>query len=261
MKKKAIVCLLSALILLLSSCGSSQGSLLPPETDETEESSAQPESTTSEPVLTPGESEQELLRIIEAGKRFVSEMQNGIEPTGKSDSQLGDAREAFARYLKLETLYVSGAFIDPNTPETYTCIISGYNAYNYPRSADINFKKSESMEWFCSMVHYYRISVSMLEYYLEFLRNSDADGLAVWLGMDGPPSEAIIDSAKDTLAYYQSWCDLSELTIRENEYDLSFDVYVKGFVYTIEDAKGNTFQVETRIGDGQCFPLLKNRYY
>ena len=219
-----------------------------------------PETTASQPNALLDDGDREMLKISEAGKRFILEMQNSTEPAGKRDGHLGDAREAFARYLNLDTLYVSGVLMDPNTPDIYTCMISGYNAYNYPRSVNVIFSKSESMEWFCPMAHYYQMSDAALETYLAFLQTDDADGLAAWLSWDAPPSQAMIDAARDTLAYYQSWCDLSALTVREDEYALSYDIFIKGFMYTIEDAKGNTFPVETRFGDGACFPILPHRY-
>ena len=251
MKIKALICLLTTLTVLLCSCVAVQKSL-----------SESSEMTPSYRSVSFDENEQKILRVMEAGKRFVAELQNEIEPSNKSEEQNNEAREAFGRYLNLDTLYVSGVFLDPNTPSTYTCMISGYNEYNYARSVDVIFTaEGEQLLWFCPMVHYYKLSDSVLEHYLNFLQNNDADGLAKWLGMDGLPSEAMIYSAIDTVNYYRSFCDFSKLSVRENEYGLLYDVYIEGFIYTIEDANGGTFQVETSFGDGHCYPILHCRYY
>jgi hypothetical protein len=108
------------------------------------------------------------------------------------------------------------------------------------------------------MVSYYEASDHSLTAYLKYLSNSDVEGLAKWLVMDAPPREIDILLAKDNIAYYQSKYDLFDYKVRENEYALSFDVYIRGFIYTIEDAKGNTFQVESRFSDGLCYPILKH---
>ncbi|MDR0325069.1 MAG: hypothetical protein LBI19_03115 [Oscillospiraceae bacterium] len=258
MKKAAVFALL---LCLLSSCSATEEAPSPFVTDEITPSSPLPPSPPETPFVSSlPEDEQELLRIVAAGKRFVSELQSGVEPSGKSEWQDGDAAAAFGRFLNMETLYVSGVFMDPTMPGFYVCMISGYTQYNYGRSVDVVFRGDDSLEWSCAMVGYYEQSDFMLDTYLRLLQDGDAEMLANWFGLDGPPSEAMIASAKDTLAYYQSWCDLSKLTVREND-GLLYDVYIRGFIYTIEDANGNTFQVETRIGDGFCFPVSYHRYY
>ena len=247
---------LAVLTFLLCSCGNGK-----------EEASQSYDSQHDSPTLTlRDENELAMLSIMEAGKLFVSELKNAEEPANKREHQDGSALEAFGGLLNIDTLYVSGVFLDPNTPETYICMVSGFNEYNYGRSVNISFSgpldSDEPMEWFCAMVHYYERSFFAINTYLDYLKNGDIDGLAAWLAMDGPPTEAQINSAKDTIAYYGSWCDLSELKVRENKTDLQFyGVYVSGFIYTIEDKRGNTFQVETRFGDGICHPVLHYRYY
>ena len=214
---------------------------------------------TSESHTVPiNENEQEMFCIVEAGKRLISELQSGIEPSNKAEWQRGNAVDVFKRYLKLDTLYVSGLFMNPNTPGSYICMISGYNGYNYGRSIDVSFSKSEPMIWSCSTVHYCERSDEIIEEYLSFLQNSDANGIAGLIAVDSrEPSAEIVESAEKTINYYQSFCDLSEYTIRQNEYDLIYDILITGFRYTVEDAKRITFQVETRFGEaGYCWPVL-----
>ena len=193
------------------------------------------------------EDEIEILRIVAGGKQFIDEIQNSRQPSNaRFDEE--DALAAFTRFFKLDTLYVSGVNADPNMPEVTTCIISGYNEFNYGRSVEVIFTKDKLMEWSCPMAHAAAGCDAVLDTYLGFLRKKDADGLAGWLFET--PSAQEVEQARKTIEYYNRF-DLSETSVRES------DLWGNDrFKFVVEDAKGTTFEVELRYSDGLCFPVL-----
>ena len=123
MKKLFALLLTTALLLGLAACGSTAPSALE-------------------------EDEREMLRIMAGGKQFIGELQNGKQPSNARFAE-EDALAAFTRFFKIETLYVSGVSTDPNMPDIFACIISGYSEFNYGRSVEVLFTKGEPMEWSC----------------------------------------------------------------------------------------------------------------
>jgi len=194
------------------------------------------------------EDEKEMLRIVAGGKQFIDELQNGVQPSSaRFDEE--DALAAFARFFKVDTLYVSGVNTDPNMPEIYTCIISGYNEFNNGRSVEVLFTKDEPMEWSCPVARSTAGCDAVLATYLGYLREKDAEGLAGWL-LETPNGQEVERTSK-TIEYYNRWFDLSETLVRES--DLWGNDRLK---FVVEDANGITFEVELRYGDGLCFPVL-----
>lgn len=217
-----------------------------------------PDTTPASSPSTLTEDEAESLRITTAGKQFAEELQNGVQPSNARDESVDNAVAAFERFFKLDTLYVSKVSIASNTEDDYICVISGLNQLNNAQSVRIIFSRSEPMTWYCSFVKYSADIDRVLEIYLGYLRDNDPDGLATWLNEGESPNDNTIESAKNTVAYFREHYDLSETSVREA--DTSFvesNAYSnEGFVFTIEDATGNTFQVELDCSDGLCYPLL-----
>ena len=194
------------------------------------------------------EDEREMLRIMAGGKQFISELQNGKQPSNARFAE-EDALAAFTRFFKIETLYVSGASTDPSMPDISACIISGYSEFNYGRSVEVLFTKGEPMEWSCPMAQAAANCDAVLDVYLGHLREKDAQGLASWL--HDTPNAQELELAGNTIEYFNRWFDLSEVSVRES------DLWGNDrFKFVIEDAKGITFEVELRYSDGSCFPVL-----
>ena len=256
--KRTFWILLSALwILLLCACSSESKTPPAPLQDSGAESSTSISDTENVTVpLLLDDDEMEMMRILRAGKEFVACLQRGEEPANARDDG-SDAVSAFRRFFRLDSLYVSGVFMNPNMPETYTCMISGLNDFNYARSVKVFYSHGEPMVWFCSIVYYYPYIDLVIDTYLGYLREKDAYGLAAWLWEGGPPSEKFIGETQSAIDYFNRYFDLSKTSIREAETQIVENYYsAEGFIFRIEDAKGVTFEVELSCGDGLCSPKL-----
>jgi len=214
----------------------------------------------SPPAL--AEDEAEVLRIMAAGKQFVVALQQGVQPADARDYDNDDvmgAVSAFDRFFHLDTLHVSGVFIDPNMPGSCTCVISGINDYGRAASVKVYFNQDEPMTWHCPIVYYNSLIDRVMETYLGYLRDNDPYGLAGWLSEVMAPDDEFVREVKRTTDYYNRYYDLSETFIREDQtwiIESGFYSSSEGFMFTVEDAKGSTFQVELGCGDGLCFPSL-----
>lgn len=257
MKRVVIFFLLAALSFLSCSCAPAEETPSPPVPPDIE-GSAPPAETLAPSSSSSAEDEAEMLRVMAAGKQFVAELQNRKQPPNAREETGIDAVTAFERFFRPDTLYVSGVFVNPNMPETYICMISGFNQFNYARSVKVYFSRSEPMTWYCPMVYYSDSIDRVLAYYLGYLRDDDPEGLARWLHEGEMPDERTLDSAKRTAEYFQRHYDLSETSVKEAETLIAEAGFYsdEGFVFTIEDAAGDTFQVELGCGDGLCFPRL-----
>lgn len=264
MKKITFMCLCMSVI--LASCGNSPS-------EQTPQPSPLPVFESPMPAPSPSpeiydEHEAKILRIMAAGKAFIKELQNGTVPSNMAEGHEGNAPEIIGRFFDVNALYVSGAYIDPHYPDGGFCFVSATDELGLVRSFDILFQtvNGKPMQWFCNLVSYADQSDRNVRIYLDYLEDGNADGLAQWRSIDISPSEEMIASANNALAYYQDFYDLSELTVREDVgfkctlvYDGSYNAHVEGFQYSVNDANGTTFQVRTRFGDGFCYPILDYR--
>ena len=195
--------------------------------------------------------EVEILRVAASGKQFLSELQSGVQPSGARFEDENAAAAAFARFIKLDTLFVSGVRLYPDANYD-VCIVSGYNEHNYFRSVEVQFLRDEQAGWLCPMVTYAPRCDAVLDAYLGYLRDKDAQGLAAWFREGDTPSAREVEQTKKAIAYYNGFLDLSETTVWEEQSDLLDN----GFRFVVKDAKGVTFDVELHYGDGLCYPRL-----
>jgi hypothetical protein len=253
--KRLLLMLMIIVIFVSAGCGShnTQGNSGESETDsltgDSNSSAGASNDLGSQIPASPAENE--LKRIMEAGNLFVYELQNHKQPSNEGNHYYDysyDAVAAFERFFLLDTLHVSGMFIDPY--QGYVCQITGKNQYNNDRTTHIMFNPDDQMKWFCELVEYLEIGDIALETYIKYLREKDDDGLAYWLAIDSEPSVEMVQSAKNRIAYHNSFLDLSQTKVRE--YDIS-DGYYR---YVVEDANGITFEVEMYYGDGFCQPFF-----
>lgn len=207
------------------------------------------------PILL-AEDEAEILRIVSAGKQFVAQLQSGEQPSNAREMSTGNAVSAFERFFRLDTLRVTGVYIDPDYTGRYACIISGLTQFNYSISVNVFF--NENMEWHCPIVQYSEYINDTVDVYLGFLKNNDSYGLANWLSEGITPNDTFLSEAEMITEYFQQNYDLSETFIRENEISIvqAGRFGVEGFIFIIRDANGNSFPVELVCGDGLCYPLL-----
>lgn len=222
----------------------------PPETSPVPSGTDEVLLETPSPPLT--EDEQEMLRVVAAGKQFIASLQNGNQPPSGRNTDDTDTVEAFDHFFERDTLYVSGVFMDPNRPESNICMISGRNRFGYDRSVEVLFTKSTPVQWSCSMSYYYRYCDNTLESYLSFLKNKDTEGLATWMNEGQPPSDKYVAYVQKTIDYFAKYFSLNETTVMES------DLLDDGFLYTVRDATGDTFPVELHYSDGLMFPLLRD---
>jgi len=188
------------------------------------------------------EDEQEMLRVMAAGKRFIGELQSGAQPSNaRFPEDYGDVVAAFARFLAPDTLYVSGVSLDGD----YTCVLSGEGQGG---AVALHFNREE--QWSCAMAHCAAYCDEVLARYLGFLREKDARGLAEWMVYDGTPTGREFGLAEKTVAYYNRWFDLSETSVRDNA-SLTWD---DCFRFTVDDAQGRSFDVELYYGGFLCYP-------
>jgi hypothetical protein len=258
--------MLSAAVLLLCSC--KQHTEAPPsqvpnvvtETITATQPASDTVSVSHPPPL--AEDEAEMLRVITAGKQFVAELQRREQPVNARDDDNGstaDAVSVFERFFRLDTLHVSGVFIPPDVPGYYICMISGVNEFGSAASVKVYFYQGELMTWYCPIVYYGASIDRVMEIYLGYLKDNDPYGLAGWLQERLEPDDTFVKEVKRTTDYYNRHYDLSKAFIREDEtriVESGFFYSNEGFILTVEDARGNTFQVELGCGDGLCFPHL-----
>ncbi|MCL1810455.1 MAG: hypothetical protein FWG42_11930 [Clostridiales bacterium] len=206
----------------------------------------------TQPIASYTEAELEL--TLEAGNLFVSELKNRIQPSNEGrfhyyDMEY-DAVAAFERFFLLDTLHVSGMYVDPNAEGNYICSISGSNQFGETLSVDVVFSYNDSMSWFCPLVEYCELSSNALEAYLGYLRTNDLDGLARWLAADREASRESSELARMMATYCNRHFDLSETEVSECR------LIENGFVYSLKDSNGEAFQVEMRYSDGLCLPTV-----
>jgi len=213
-------------------------------------------------LLLLSEDEAEMIRVMIAGKQFISALQCGEQPINASerfampDGGL-DALAAFERFFIMDTLYVSGVFINPKKAEPYICMISGIGRYRMEtQRVQLHFDRSEPIKWSCSLVYYNPLIDYTIERYLGYLRDEDAYGLASWLSGWPEPDDAIISAVRKTIDYYTQH-DLSEVIIKDDLWIVESDFYyAEGYRRGIVDAIGYSFCLELICGDGYCFPCL-----
>jgi len=201
----------------------------------------------------------EILRVIDAGKLFVAKLQIGEQPENARDLTMENAALAFERFFVPDTLRISGVFIDPNETGSYTFIVSGLDENNYARSVKVYFREGEPMTWYCPMVYYSAMIDSVVGDYLGFLRNNNSYNLASWLLENQvTPDESYVREVSMTMDYLNRNYELAGAFIREDETRIiETGLYsTEGFIVTVEDAGGNTFQIELNCGDGLIYPTL-----
>ena len=190
--------------------------------------------------------EKEILRIVAAGKRFIGELQNGVQPSNaRFPEDYEDVVAAFARFFDLDTLFVSGVSLESNRSNRYTCVISGRQGAD----VTLSFTKDEPMQWSCAMAHCASYCDEVLERYLGFLREKDAQALANWMIYDGTPVEQEVELAGKTIAYYNRWYDLSETSVRDPI--LTWD---DCFNFIVDDAQGRPCLFELYYREYLCYP-------
>ena len=189
--------------------------------------------------------EKEILRVVAAGKRFIGELQSGVQPTNaRFPEDYEDTVAAFARFFILDTLHVSGVSLESGR-SNYTCTISGQHT-----SVALSFTRDEPMLWSCAMAHCAPHCDEVLERYLGFLREKDAQALANWMIYDGTPVEQEVELARKTIAYYNRWFDLSETSVQ----DRAILSWGDCFLFVVDDAQGASFDIELYYGEYMCYP-------
>ena len=174
---------------------------------------------------------------------YIDAIKNGLDLANDED-----AIETFDLLFNRQTLAVTNLRQEDYMPDSYRCDIVG-SGPNGDRVVPlfIIFQENDP-RFFCPLSHYGNQSRKTVETYLNYLSEGDAAKLSQWISIDGD-KDYFLDEANHLIEYYRQY-DLSKTEIVNFDYDHE----ISRFVYSIQDGKGEKFEVIIGYGDGFAMP-------
>ena len=155
----------------------------------------------------------------------------------------------FEKIFDISTLVVSEVSLSNTMPNVYTCDIVGSGPPGERRMPLYLVFQEGNPRYRCELSDYGEQSLISVETYLDYLLRGDARELSRWLGIDGG-EELFLKEAIHLIEQYKMY-DLSNTTVVGFDYDMGM------FVYTIQDARGELFDIYMVNSDGHSMPWIE----
>ena len=156
--------------------------------------------------------------------------------------------DMFKKIFDISTLVVSEVSLSNTMPNVYMCDIIGSGLMGERRMPLYLVFQEDNPRYRCKLSDYGEQSLISVETYLDYLLRGDERELSRWLGIDGG-EELFLKEAIHLIEQYKMY-DLTNTTI------IGFDYDMEMFVYTIQDAKGEIFDIYMVNSDGHSMPWI-----
>ncbi len=174
---------------------------------------------------------------------YIDAIRNGLDLANDEE-----AVEMFDLLFNRQMLAAANLRPAEYMPESYQCDLVG-SGPNGERTVPlfIIFQENDP-RFFCPLPRYGMQSRRSVETYLDYLAAGDAAKLSQWLSIDGE-SDYFLDEANLLIEHYRQY-DLSKTELVNFDYNHEID----RFVYLVQDANGERFEVLMNYGDGFSMP-------